>query len=393
MTALLPFAISFPEADLVDLRERLARTRWPEAETVDDWSQGVPLAYLQDLCGYWRTDYDWRATERRLSRLEHLRTVIDGVAIHLVHARSPHPAAMPLIITHGWPGSFLEFEQVIGPLTDPPRYGGAARDAVHLVLPSLPGYGFSGKPEVTGWGIDRIADAWAELMSRLGYPRFGAQGGDWGSSITTSLAQRHPDRLLGIHLTPPLAAPDPATFDELTEPERAALAALDHAAEWEDGYSAQQSTKPQTIGYSLVDSPAGLAAWMVEKFCSWSDSAGVPERALSRDRMLDDITLYWLTRTGASAARLYWESIRQVQQIFTAGVGDTVDVPAGGSIFAHENPRPSRRWAARRFTDLRYWNELDRGGHFAAWEQPELFVDEVRSFFRLVREPLRPTRP
>ena len=222
-------------------------------------------------------------------------------------------------------------------------------------------------------------------MSRLGYPRFGAQGGDWGSSITTSLAQRHPGRLFGIHLTPPLAAPDPATFDELTEPERAALAALDHAAEWEDGYSAQQSTKPQTIGYSLVDSPAGLAAWMVEKFCSWSDSAGVPERALSRDRMLDDITLYWLTRTGASAARLYWESIRQVQQIFTAGVGDTVDVPAGGSIFAHENPRPSRRWAARRFTDLRYWNELDRGGHFAAWEQPELFVDEVRSFFRLVR--------
>jgi pimeloyl-ACP methyl ester carboxylesterase len=392
VTALVPFTVAFPEAELDDLRERLSRTRWPDAETVDDWSQGVPLAYLQELCTYWRTDYDWRATERRLGRLDHVRTLIDGVDIHLVHARSPHPAAIPLIITHGWPGSFLEFEQVIGPLTDPPRYGGDAADAFHLVLPSLPGYGFSGRPTVPGWGIDRIADAWSVLMSRLGYAQFGAQGGDWGSSITTSLAQRHPDRLLGIHLTPPLAAPDPATFDDQTEAERAALAALDHAAAWEDGYSAQQSTKPQTIGYSLVDSPAGLAAWMVEKFCTWSDSGGIPERALSRDRMLDDITLYWLTGTGASAARLYWESIRQVQQIFTAGLGDRVDVPTGGSIFAHENPRPSRRWAARRFTDLRYWNELDRGGHFAAWEQPDLFVDEVRSFFRLVR-PVSPARP
>lgn len=250
---------------------------------------------------------------------------------------------------------------------------------------SLPGYGFSGLPTAPGWGIGRIADAWAELMGRLGYRRFGASGGDWGSSVSTCLGQQHPERVVGLHLTPPLAAPDPATLDDLTPVEQESLAALRLAGESEDGYPVEMSTKPQTIGYSLVDSPVGLAAWMVEKFRTWSDCGGVPERALDRDRMLDDITLYWLTRTGASAARLYWESIREVQQIFTSGTGDVVTVPVGGSVFAHENPRPSRRWAARRFVDIRYWNEVDRGGHFAAWEQPELFVEEVRAFFRLVR--------
>jgi epoxide hydrolase len=385
MTAVEPFRIAIPETDLVDLRERLARTRWPEPETVDDWSQGVPLAYVQELCGYWQGRYDWRATETRLNRLDHFRTPIDGLDIHFVHVRSPHPAALPLVLTHGWPGSILEFEGVIGPLADPPTYGGEARDAFHLVLPSLPGYGFSGKPTAPGWGISHIADAWAVLMDRLGYSTFGAQGGDWGSSISTCLAQHHPERVVGLHLTPPLAAPDPATFADLTPAEQASLDALRHADASEDGYSAEQSTKPQTIGYSLVDSPAGLAAWIVEKFRSWSDCDGIPERALARDRMLDDITLYWLTRTGASAARLYWESIREVQEIFTRGTGDRVDVPMGASIFAHENPRPSRRWATRRFVDIRHWNELDRGGHFAAWEQPDLFVDEVRAFFRLLR--------
>jgi pimeloyl-ACP methyl ester carboxylesterase len=302
-----------------------------------------------------------------------------------VHARSPEPGALPLIITHGWPGSVLEFEAVIGPLTDPVAWGGEARDAFSVVLPSLPGYGFSGKPAEPGWGVERIADAWAELMSRLGYRRFGAQGGDWGSSVTTCLAQQHADRLVGIHLTPPLAAPDPATFDDLTDAERASLDALRHAQAAEDGYSAEQSTKPQTIGYSLVDSPVGLCAWIVEKFRTWTDCGGVPENALTRDQILDDITLYWFTRTGASAARLYWESIREVQKIFTSGTGDHVDVPTGASLFAKENPRPSRRWAARRFRDLRYWNDVPRGGHFAAFEQPDLFVDEVRAFFRLVR--------
>jgi epoxide hydrolase len=382
---LRPFTIAVPEGDLADLRDRLARTRWPEPEPVDDWSQGVPLGYLQDLCAYWRDQYDWRATEARLNRLDHIRTTIDGLEFHAVHVRSPHHQAIPLIMTHGWPGSFLEFEQVIGPLSDPAASGGDPADAFHLVLPSLPGYGFSAKPTTTGWGIARIADAWAELMTRLGYDRFGAQGGDWGSSVSTCLAQQHPTRVLGLHLTPPLAAPDPSTFADLTPREHASLEALRHADRGEDGYSAEQSTKPQTIGYSLVDSPVGLAAWLVEKFRTWSDNEGTPDGALGRDRMLDGITLYWLTGTGASAARLYWESIREVQAIFTTGTGDRVDVPTGGSIFAHENPRPSQRWAARRFLDLRYWNELDRGGHFGAWEQPELFVGEVRSFFRLLR--------
>ena len=385
MTETVPFRVEVPEADLVDLRERLRRTRWPEAETVDDWSQGVPLAYLQDLCRHWAEAYDWRIAEARLNRLDHYRTTIDDLPIHFVHVRSPHPEALPLVLTHGWPGSILEFESVVGPLTDPTAYGGAAQDAFHLVLPSLPGFGFSGKPTAPGWGIARIADAWVELMTRLDYPRFGASGGDWGSSVSTCLGQQHPDRVVGLHLTPPLAAPDPATFSDLTRAEHASLEALRRAGQAEDGYSAEQSTKPQTIGYSLVDSPAGLAAWIVEKFRSWTDNDGRPDRALDRNRMLDDITLYWLTGTGASAARLYWESIREVQEIFTSGTGDSVAVPTGGSIFAHENPRPSRRWAARRFTDLRYWNELDRGGHFAAWEQPELFVGEVRAFFRLVR--------
>ena len=401
MTEITPFRIEVPGADLADLRERLRRTRWPEAETVDDWSQGVPLAYLQDLCRHWAEAYDWRTCEARLNRLDHFRTTIDGLPIHFVHVRSPHPNALPLVLTHGWPGSILEFEAAVGPLTDPPAYGGSAADAFHLVLPSLPGFGFSGKPTAPGWGIARIADAWAELMTRLGYPRFGASGGDWGSSVSTCLGQQHPKRVVGLHLTPPLAAPDPATFADLTPAEHASLEALRHADRSEDGYSAEQSTKPQTIGYSLVDSPAGLAAWIVEKFRTWSDCTsvvggprrsspspdheGLPEQALDRDRMLDDITLYWLTGTGASAARLYWESIREVQEIFTSGTGDTVAVPTGGSIFAHENPRPSRRWAARRFVDIRYWNELDRGGHFAAWEQPDLFVGEVRAFFGLVR--------
>jgi pimeloyl-ACP methyl ester carboxylesterase len=383
--AVTPFTIDVPEGDLVDLRRRLDRARWPERETVDDWSQGVPLTYLQDLCGYWRREYDWRATEARLNRLDHFRSRIDGVDIHFVHVPSSHPDALPVIITHGWPGSFLEFEAAIGPLTDPTAHGGRSSDAFSVVLPSLPGYGFSGRPAQPGWGLQRIADAWAQLMHRLGYSRFGAQGGDWGSSVTTCLAQQHPERLVGILLTPPLAAPDPATFADLTDAEQASLDALRHADSSEDGYSAEQSTKPQTIGYSLVDSPAGLCAWIVEKFRTWTDCDGVPENALTRDQMLDDITLYWLTGTGASAARLYWESIREVQEIFTTGTGDRVDVPTGGSLFVKENPRPSQRWAARRFTDLRYWNEVPRGGHFAAFEQPDLFVEEMRAFFRPLR--------
>lgn len=380
-----PFRLEVPEAELRDLRERLARTRWPGKETVDDWSQGVPLAYLRELCRYWAEEYDWRATERRLNALPQFRTTLDGLGIHFVHVRSPHEDALPLVLTHGWPGSIVEFLKVIGPLTDPPAHGGDATDAFHVVCPSLPGYGFSDKPTGTGWGVERIAAAWVRLMARLGYDRYGAQGGDWGTSITTIIGQQDPGHVAGIHLMPPLAAPDPATMDDLTDAERAALAALERAGEWEDGYSLEQSTRPQTIGYGLVDSPALLCAWIVEKFRSWTDCDGHPENALSRDELLDNLMLYWLPGTGASAAQLYWESFKQVQRRFTGATTDVVTVPAGCSIFPKENPRPSRRWAAKRFTDIRHWNELDRGGHFAAFEQPKAFVDEVRTFFRLVR--------
>ncbi|MFC9970623.1 epoxide hydrolase family protein [Spirillospora sp. NPDC127200] len=380
-----PFHLDVPEAELDDLRERLARTRWPEGETVDDWSQGVPLAYLRELCGYWAERYDWRAAERRLNALPQFRTSIDGLGVHFLHVRSPHEDALPLVLTHGWPGSVVEFLKVIGPLTDPPAHGGAARDAFHVVCPSLPGYGFSDKPSRRGWGVERIADAWITLMSRLGYDRYGAQGGDWGTSVTTCIGQQDPGRVAGIHLTPPLAAPDPSTFDDLTAAERSALDALEHGGEWEDGYSLEQSTRPQTIGYGLVDSPALLCAWIVEKFRSWTDCDGHPENALTRDELLDNLMLYWLPGTGASAARLYWESFKQVRERFAGTTTDLVTVPTGCSIFPKENPRPSRRWAEKRFTDIRHWNELDRGGHFAAFEQPELFVEEVRAFFRLVR--------
>jgi epoxide hydrolase len=371
-----PFRIDVAESELADLRERLARTRWPERETVDDWSQGAPLAYVQDLCAYWADGYDWRAAEARLNALPQFRTEIDGLGIHFVHVRSRHADALPIVMTHGWPGSFAEFAKAIGPLTDPAD----AADAFHVVCPSLPGYGFSDAPAEPGWGIERIAAAWARLMALLGYERYGAQGSDWGTSISTLIGRQDPEHVAALHLVPPLAPPDPATFDDLTEQERAALATLEHAAEWDSGYSREHATRPQTIGYALADSPAALCAWIVEKFHAWSDGD-----AITRDELLDNLTLYWLTRTGASSARLYWESIRQVNEWISGTADDTVTVPVGCSIFPKELQRPSRRWAEKRFLDIRHWNELDRGGHFAALEQPELFVDEVRAVFRHVR--------
>jgi pimeloyl-ACP methyl ester carboxylesterase len=370
------FRIEVPDAELDDLRDRLRGTRWPERETVDDWSQGVPLEYLKELCHHWASEYDWRATEARLNALPQFRTEIDGLGIYFIHVRSGRPDAIPLVMTHGWPGSIVEFLRVIGPLADD----------FHLVLPSLPGYGFSDKPEAPGWRVERIADAWAALMARLGYDRYGAQGSDWGTSISAVLGQRDREHVLGIHLMPPLAPPDPDTFDDLTQAERAALDDLERASEWESGYSQEHATRPQTIGYSLTDSPAGLAAWIVEKFQAWTDCDGHPENAITRDELLDNLMLYWLPRTGASSARLYWESIRQVNESIGGAVTDSVDVPTGCSIFPKEIQRPSRRWAAKRFVDIRHWNELDRGGHFAAFEQPDLFVDEVRAFFRQLRQ-------
>jgi pimeloyl-ACP methyl ester carboxylesterase len=380
-----PFRIEIPDAELRDLRERLRRTRWAEEATVEGWSQGVPRAYMQELCDYWAEQYDWRATEARLNALPQFRTEVNGIGIHFIHIRSPYADALPLVITHGWPGSIVEFLKVIGPLTDPAAHGGDAADAFHVVCPSLPGYGFSDKPAQRGWNVQRIADAWTRLMARLGYERYGAQGSDWGTSISASVGQRDGDHVAGIHLTPPLAPPDPATFDDLTERERAALASLEHSAEWDSGYSQEHATRPQTIGYALVDSPAALCAWIIEKFWAWTDCDGHPENVLTRDELLDNLMLYWLPRTGASSARLYWESIRQVNEWISGRSEDTVSVPTGCSIFPKELQRPSRRWAEKRFLDIRYWNEPERGGHFAAFEQPELFVDEVRAFFRLVR--------
>jgi pimeloyl-ACP methyl ester carboxylesterase len=383
-----PFVIAVAGAALDDLRDRLRRTRWPERETVDDWSQGVPLGYLQDLCGYWAGRYDWRASEARLNRIPQFMTRIDGLDVHFLHIRSRHPGAVPLIMTHGWPGSFLEFERTLGPLTDPPANGGDAADAFDVVVPSLPGYGFSGRPAAAGWDVHRIARAWAELMTRLGYGRFLAQGSDWGTSVSTSLALQLPGRLLGIHLVPPLAPPDRGAGD-LTGAERAALADLDERSRTGSGYSAEQGTRPQTIGYSLLDSPAGLCAWIAEKLWAWTDHPGDLGQVLGADQVLDNITLYWLTGTGASSARLYWESIAQVTEWFTTAAGDTVTVPAGCSVFPREVPRPSRRWAERRFANIVHWNEPDRGGHFAAWEQPGVFVGEVRAVARSCGRPGR----
>jgi pimeloyl-ACP methyl ester carboxylesterase len=379
MSAPTPFRLEVPDSDLDDLRARLARTRWPEPETVDDWSQGIPLSYVRELCDYWSGDYDWRRAERQLNSFPQFRMEIDGLGIHFLHVRSPHPDALPLVMTHGWPGSVVEFLKVLGPLSDPTAHGAEARDAFHVVCPSLPGYGFSDKPATPGWGVPRIASAWGELMSRLGYERYGAQGGDWGAGVTMALGMTGSPALAGIHLNMPLA--DPAALGglgELTEREQTALASFARYNRWDSGYSKQQSTRPQTLGYSLVDSPAGLCAWIVEKFWSWTDCDGHPENVLSRDELLDNLMLYWLPAAGASSARLYWESFRE--RNFSP-----VNVPTGCSIFPKEIFPISQRWAETRFTDLRYWNELDRGGHFAAFEQPELFVEELRAFFRLVR--------
>jgi epoxide hydrolase len=381
-----PFRIDVPEQELAGLRTRLRSTRWPEQQTVDDWSQGVPLDYLRELCDYWAEQYDWRRTEARLNAFPQFRTEIDGLAIHFLHVGSPEPGAVPLVLTHGWPGSVIEFGKVIGPLTDPAAHGGDPADAFHVVCPSLPGYGFSDRPAGPGWGITRIASAWTVLMGRLGYDRFGAAGGDWGTSVSTEIARLTPECLTGIHLVPPLAPPDPDTFGSLTGQERAELATLEHAAEWESGYSRVHATRPQTIGYGLVDSPVALCAWIIEKFWSWTDCDGHPENALSRDELLDNLMLYWLPGTGASSARLYWESIRQVDEwISGSAVTGTIDVPTGCSVFPKEIHRPSRRWAEKRFTNIRYWNEPTRGGHFAAFEQPDQFVADVRAFFRSVR--------
>lgn len=373
-----PYRIEVPESALEDLRQRLASTRWPERETVTDWSQGVPLAYLRELCSYWREGYEWRRAERQLNAIPQFTTELDGLEIHFLHARSPHPGATALLMTHGWPGSVVEFLEVLAPLTDPSAHGGDAADAFDVVCPSLPGYGFSGKPSTRGWGVERIARAWRELMARLGYERYLAQGGDWGAVVTMEMGALADAHLTGIHVTAPSADPAALTrFGGPNEREQAALDALTRYRQLDSGYFKEQSTRPQTIGYSLVDSPAGLAAWVIEKFWAWMDCDGDPESVLSRDQLLDNLMLYWLPGAGASSARLYWESWRRRFA--------PIVVPSGCSVFPKEIVAISRRWAETRFEDLRYWNELDRGGHFAAFEQPQLLVSELRAFARALR--------
>ena len=378
MSEITPFEIKISDEQIADLKQRLANTRWADKETVDDWSQGIPLAYLQEVCAYWAKEYDWREREAKLNRFPQFKTEIGGLGIHFIHVKSPEPNATPLIMTHGWPGSIVEFQKVIEPLSNPVAHGGNAEDAFHVVCPSLPGYGFSDKPRETGWGVEKIADTFATLMARLGYDDYRAQGGDWGAMVTTCIGGQDPAHCRGIHLNMPIAPPTPESMEDLTELEQQALAGMQHYQEKDSGYSKQQSTRPQSLGYGLVDSPAGQAGWILEKFWSWTDCNGHPENALTRDEMLDNVMLYWWPATGASSARLYWES-------FSGPPMMEIDVPVGVSIFPHEIFKASRRWCEARFKKLVHHNVLEKGGHFAAFEQPEIFVDEVRTAFRAMR--------
>ncbi len=375
------FRIAATEEELADLRRRLLATRWPEHETVEDWSQGVPLAYLKEFVDYWARSYDWRAREARLNRFDQFKTEIEGLGIHFVHVRSHNERALPLLMTHGWPGSIAEFQKVIEPLAHPQAFGGDARDAFHVICPSLPGYGFSDKPAVRGCGVERIAGLWDELMGRLGYESYVAQGGDWGAAVTTQIGAQNRGRCRAIHLNMPLGSPPPDAAKNPSPAAAKALALMKRYADTESGYAILQSTRPQTVGYSLADSPAGQAAWILEKFWAWTDCQGHPEKALCRDELLDNIMLYWLPNNGASSARLYWESFRRS----FAGNPQTVSLPTGVSQFAHELSQPPREWVERRYSNIVYWNEVARGGHFAAFEQPELFIEELRRCFRSMR--------
>ncbi|PBC35725.1 epoxide hydrolase [Rhodococcus sp. ACS1] len=376
------FKAAFGDDAKSDLLSRLTRIRWPDEGTATDWSQGVPLPYMKELCEYWSNDYDLERVTKRLNRFAQITTNIHGTDIHALHVRSPHPDAMPLIMTHGWPGSIVEFLDVIEPLTNPTAFGGDAANAFHVVCPSLPGYGFSGRPTGTGWGVEQIADAWVELMVRLGYERFGAQGGDWGAFISIKLGQVAPERVAGIHLNLGVGSPDVLiALGDLTPEEEDYLGRFQYYADNEAGYSTQQSTKPQTLGYGLADSPSGQAAWILEKFHNWTDCDGDPRNVLSWDVLLDNISLYWLTNSATSSARLYWESLKAIFLDFAA-----VEVPVGYTLFPKDSFALSERWAKTRFPDLRHYSVVEKGGHFAALEQPATFVDEVRTAFRSMRD-------
>jgi pimeloyl-ACP methyl ester carboxylesterase len=390
-TEIRPFRVDMPDEALADLQRRIAAVRWPTRELVADRSQGVQLATLQELARFWATDYDWRACEAQLNALPQFKTEIDGVDVHFIHVKSRHENALPLIMTHGWPGSVIELLETVVPLTDPTAHGGSAEDAFDLVLPSLPGYGFSAEPTELGWNPGRIAQAWAELMRRLGYTRYVAQGGDVGASVTDTMGRQAPEGLAGIHMNlfvPVLAGPQPTE----SEQERAAADALATFRASGFGYFLEQATRPQTIGYALLDSPVALAAWMLDHDTdayykiSRAFVDKQPSGNLTRDHILDNITVYWLTGTGASAAREYWESGQAAARAAAAGQAPPpVQVPVGFTTFPGEIWRTPRSWAEKAYPTLTYFHEADRGGHFAAWEEPELFATEIRAAFRSLR--------
>jgi len=377
-----PYTVDIPQKHLDDLQTRLENTRWPDAQTTDNWDQGMPLGYTMELAQYWQTQYDWRRCEQKLNSWPQFKTAIDGIDIHFIHCRSPHENALPLIISHGWPGSILEFAKIIDALTNPTEHGGCAEDAFHIVAPSLPGFGFSGKPETTGTSAEKIGTMWGTLMARLGYDRYVAQGGDWGSIITQSMGQTEVQHCAGIHITMPIVAPDPDTMASLTNQETQALEAMTFYNDWDSGYSKQQATRPQTLAYGLADSAVGQMAWIIEKFYAWMDCErdGLkhPENILSKDELLDNVMIYWLNNAAGSSARLYWESFQNPNM-------DPIDMPVGCSIFPKEIFRCSERWASKRFSKLNYWNELDSGGHFAALEKPDIFIGELRNCFASLR--------
>ena len=386
-----PFMVETPETELEALRGRIAATRWPNRELVEDRSQGVQSATIQQLADYWASGYDWRRCEAKLNALPQFKTEIDGVDIHFIHVKSPHAGALPLIMTHGWPGSVIELLEVVGPLTDPTAYGGRAEDAFDLVLPSLPGYGFSGEPAELGWNAGRVAQAWAELMHRLGYTRYVAQGGDVGALVTDAMGRQAPEGLLGIHvnlLVTVLGGPQPAESEE----ERAATDQVATFRESGFGYFLEMATRPQTIGYALLDSPVALAAWMLDhdtdSYYKMSRAFvhGEPAGNLTRDHIIDNITLYWLTGTGDSAARSYWEDGQVLAQALASGQAPPeVSVPVGFTTFPGEIWRTPRSWVENSYPNVTYFNEADKGGHFAAWEEPELFASEIRAAFRPLR--------
>lgn len=379
--AITPFRVAVPQAAITDLKLRLSLARFPEKATVEGWAQGVPLDRAKAVVAYWKDRYDWRAFERRINAFPQFRTRIDGLGIHFIHVRSRHADAMPIVLTHGWPGSVVEFLKVIGPLTDPTRYGGKAEDAFHVVIPSMPGFGFSDKPTEAGWDLARTAKAWGVLMKRLGYDRWVAQGGDWGSGVTHALAHMRPEGLVAAHVNWPFVFPDKPPANP-TPAEAAAYADAQKFATELFGYFHEQSTKPQTIGYALADSPVGQAMWIYEKFQAWTDNSGVAESVLTLDEMLDDISLYWLTNTGASSARVYWQNSQNGPAGFSAG---RIELPMAATIFPKEIYRAPKAWAEALWPNLIYWNEVEHGGHFAAFEQPAIFADEMRKAFRSMR--------